>query len=86
MATLNVRIEDKTKKEAAKTLAALGMDLSTGIKIFLNQVVIDQGLPFKPTKNLALLRAKWDKESAWALKNAKRYTSAKEILKDLGVE
>ncbi len=83
MTTLNVRIEKKTKAAASKVLASIGLDLSTGVKLFLHQVVTEQGLPFTPTKNPAVLRAKWDKEVAEALKNGKRYDSAEELLKDL---
>ena len=83
MSTINVRIEEKTKKAASKALASMGLDLSTGVKIFLHQVVTEQGMPFKPTKNPAALRAEWDKEVAWALKHGKKYDSAEELLKDL---
>lgn len=67
MSTVNVRIEEKTKKAASKVLADMGLDLSTGVKIFLNQVVIDKGLPFRPTKNPAAIRARWEREVAEAL-------------------
>ena len=83
MSTINVRIEEKTKRAASKALASMGLDLSTGGKIFLHQVVTEQGMPFKPTKNPAALRAEWDKEVAWALKHGKKYDSAEELLKDL---
>jgi len=83
MSTINVRIEEKTKRAASKALASMGLDLSTGVKIFLHQVVTEQGMPFKPTKNPAALRAEWDKEVAWALKHGKKYDSAEELLKDL---
>ena len=83
MTTINVRIEEKTKKAASKALAGMGLDLSTGVKLFLHQVVTEQGLPFTPTKNPAALRAKWDKEVAYARKHGKRYDSAEELLKDL---
>ncbi|MBI2409888.1 type II toxin-antitoxin system RelB/DinJ family antitoxin [Candidatus Kaiserbacteria bacterium] len=85
MTTLNVRIEEKTKKAAKKALEGVGLDLSSGVKLFLNQVVTEQGLPFMPTKNPAALRAKWDREVADAIKNGKKYTSTKELFKDLGI-
>ncbi len=83
MTTVNVRIEEKTKKAASKALAGIGLDLSSGIKIFLNQVVTEKGLPFTPTKNTAALRAKWDREVAEARKSGKVYKSAEEVLADL---
>jgi len=60
----------------------MGLDLSTGVKIFLHQVVTEQGLPFKPTKNPAALRAEWDKEVAEARKSGKVY-NARDALKGL---
>lgn len=83
MTTINVRIEEKTKKAASKALASIGLDLSSGVKLFLHQVVTEQGLPFTPTKNPAALRAKWDAEVEDAIKNGKRYKSGKELLDDL---
>ena len=86
MSQINVRIEEKTKRAASKALADIGMDLSTGVKLFLHQVITEQGLPFTPTKNPVALRAKWDKESAWTLKHGKRFTDTKDLLRDLDVE
>ena len=83
MSTINVRIEEKTKRAASKALKGIGLDLSSGVKLFLNQVAIEQGLPFTPTKNAKKLRAKWGREVAWALKHGNRYDSAEELLKDL---
>lgn len=82
MTTLNVRIEEKTKKAAKKALEGVGLDLSSGVKLFLKQVVNEQGLPFTPTKNPAALRAKWDREAAEARRN-KRFKSVEQILKEL---
>lgn len=86
MTTLSVRIEEKTKKAASKALKDIGLDLSSGIKIFLNQVAVEKGLPFTPTRNAAKLRARWDKEVAEARKSGKQYTDTKELFKDLGIE
>ena len=83
MTTLNVRVDEKTKAAASRALAAIGMDLSTGVKIFLTQVATEKGLPFTPTKNPAAIRAKWDKAVAEALKEGKVYKSGKELLDDI---
>ena len=83
MTTINVRIESKTKIAASKALARMGLDLSTGVKLFLHQVVTEQGLPFTPTKNPAVLRAKWDAEVAQALKSGTVYKTGRGALKGL---
>lgn len=62
MTTINIRIEEMVKSEAGRTLASLGMDMSTAIKIFLNQVIIEGGLPFTPSTQRKAIRAMWDKE------------------------
>ena len=87
MTEINVRVEDKTKRLASKTLADIGLDMSSAVNLFLKQVIVDQGLPFTPsTKYAKKLRAKWDKEVAWALKHGKRYTDTKELFRDLNIE
>ncbi|HVY72662.1 MAG TPA: type II toxin-antitoxin system RelB/DinJ family antitoxin [Candidatus Paceibacterota bacterium] len=83
MSTLNVRIEEKTKRAASKVLADVGLDLSSGVKLFLTQVVTEQGLPFVPTKNSALIRARWDREAAEAIKSGKVYKNGEDVLKDI---
>lgn len=83
MTTLNIRIEENIKAKANKTLASLGLDMSGAVKLFLNQVITEKGLPFTPTKNLSVIKAKWDKEVAHVLKSGKVYKTGKEVLADL---
>lgn len=83
MTTLSIRIEEKTKREANKTLKALGLDMSSAVKMFLNQVVIEQGIPFKLTRNPKEIREEWDREVEMALKYGKRYKDVDEMFKDI---
>lgn len=87
MTTLNVRVDEKVKARAAKTLASIGLDMSAAVNMFLRQVIHDKGMPFHPTqnRNFARLRAQWDKEAAYALKHGKAYTSGEELLSDMGL-
>ncbi|MBI2577927.1 MAG: type II toxin-antitoxin system RelB/DinJ family antitoxin [Candidatus Wildermuthbacteria bacterium] len=71
MGTLNIRIDKEIKEKAGKTLSSLGLDTSTAIRLFLHQVVIEQGLPFTPTKNLSIIRKRWDKDVANAKKSSR---------------
>jgi addiction module RelB/DinJ family antitoxin len=80
MTTLSIRIEEKTKKDAAKTLHALGIDLSSAVKMFLNQVVIDKGLPFTPSRTPRQIREGWDEQVREAL-TTKGYKNADEMFK-----
>ncbi len=83
MTTLNVRIDEKLKKQAHKTLQGLGFDMSGAIKVFLTQVVQDQALPFRPMKDSKEIRAQWDREAARAIKSGKGFSSAKDLLVDI---
>jgi DNA-damage-inducible protein J len=44
--TIQVRINSNLKKEVSKIFESLGLDLSSGVKMFLNQVLIKKGIPF----------------------------------------
>lgn len=47
--TINIRIDPDDKANARVVFDKLGLDMSTAINMFLKQVVIEQGFPFKPT-------------------------------------
>lgn len=46
MAVLQVRVEDDLKNQSAEILDALGIDLSTAVRMFLKKVVLERGIPF----------------------------------------
>ena len=82
--TMQIRIDATTKARAQKAFKGMGLDLSSGVKMFLNQVAIDQCMPFVPsTKKTRANRKKWDKELQWAINHGKRYSSAEEMHKDI---
>lgn len=81
MTTLNIRIDNRVKKEAVRTLASLGMDTSTAVKIFLNQVIVEQGLPFTPKRSPREIRATWDAEIEGA-ENSKSYRTGKQAVRN----
>jgi DNA-damage-inducible protein J len=86
MTTLNVRIDEKLKKKAQKIADQLGMDLSTVIKVFLVQLVMEEGIPFEiRTENGFTLKEelKMRKEAKDALRSGKRFSSAKALLDDI---
>ncbi len=45
-AYINVRVEEKTKHEVDEILNLLGINMSTAIDIYLNQIKLHNGLPF----------------------------------------
>ena len=82
--TVNVRLDRKIKTAASKTLSGLGLDMSTAVKMFLYQVVTEQGIPFTPTKNPVAIRARRDAQVAEALKGPK-YKTAEELHRALSI-
>lgn len=48
MTTLQIRIDEKTKARAKKILEKTGLDMSSAVKLFLQQTIIMKGLPFRP--------------------------------------
>ncbi|MDO8579296.1 MAG: type II toxin-antitoxin system RelB/DinJ family antitoxin [bacterium] len=80
--TINIRVDKKTKREADKTLKEMGLDLSSGIKLFLKEIIRSGSIPFQvrtvngftPEYEEMIIREYED-----ALKNSKPYTSAREM-------
>jgi DNA-damage-inducible protein J len=85
MAHIQLRIDEKTKKEAIDLFDTLGMDLSGAITVFLRQAILTQSIPFPlrtangftPEQEQQILR-----ETRASLMYGKRYSSAAELLRD----
>ncbi len=83
---INIRINPVTKKRAQKTLRGLGLDLSSGVKLFLEQVVATESIPFTPATERGHKLRHWKlykKEMAWEKKYGKSYASAEEAFADI---
>ena len=84
--TFQTRIDSKLKKEAQKVFKSTGIKMSTGVKLFLRQVVNTQSIPpelftannFPESKKLELI-----KEAEYALKYGKRYATIEEAHRDI---
>ena len=77
---VNFRTNKKMLNRADKIFQNMGMDRSTALNIFLARVEAEKGLPFKPTANLAIIRAHWDKETMLA-RRTKGYKNAKQAIR-----
>jgi DNA-damage-inducible protein J len=79
-ADVRLRLEPGLKDEAARVLAAAGLELSIAIRLFLKQVVTHRGLPFEVREpNATTVRAM--KEARSIAKP--RFGSARELFDDL---
>lgn len=84
--TLQVRIDKKTKTKAQKIFKEIGIDMSSGIKMFLSRVVNTGTVPFIPlTKNGFTKEYEQEllREVEKAEKYGKRYNSVKEAFDDI---
>jgi len=85
MTTIQIRIDEDTKKRAKKIFSKMGLDISAGIKVYLNRVIKDESIPFvvrtengyTPGEERQMIR-----ETEWAEKHGKRYTSVDAIMKE----
>mgnify|MGYP001587075982 CR=1 FL=1 len=87
--TLQVRISKQRKEGARKILEKVGLDLSSGINLFLEHVIVNKGVPFAPSTHKWTDLRHWklyEKEIAWAKKHGKRYSSVDEVMKALDVD
>ena len=76
--TINVRTELKTKPEAQRVFKRMGLDLSTGVNMYLSRVVQDKAVPFTlRTVNgfTPEFEAQMIHETEYAEKYGKRYTA-----------
>lgn len=86
--TIQIRIDKITKDKAQKSLKNMGLDLSSGIKYFLNQIgktdnlsyVCDFG--YLHTHSSEKLK-EYNKEVKWAKENGKRFSNAKDLFRDI---
>ena len=86
MTTIQIRIDEKTKQKAKKVFRKMGLDVSSGIKLYLARVAQDAAVPFvvrtengyTPEQERQLIR-----EMKRAEKHGKRYASARELMEDI---
>ncbi len=84
---IQVRIDSKTKKEAKKVLENIGMDTSTAVKILFKQIINTQSFPVDIGRTANGFTSQQEKEiikeTEWALKHGKRYSSIEEAHRDI---
>lgn len=86
MTTLQIRIDEKTKRKAKETLESLGLDMSSGVKLFLEQVITTQSIPFSAVTPVGykLRRAHiYRKEIKDLFKSGKGYKTVEEAFEDI---
>ncbi|MCQ2965634.1 MAG: type II toxin-antitoxin system RelB/DinJ family antitoxin [Alphaproteobacteria bacterium] len=85
---IQARIDSKVKEDAENIMNQLGISLNEAIRMFLMQVIIHKGIPFKPTlkpeyePNEYLTKVIADVE---AKKDLTHYKNTDEMWEDLGL-
>ena len=81
--TYSLRLDEKTRSDAQKVFNDLGMDFSTGIKIYLKQVIKSNGIPFELTNRQSSLDRSIEELHE---DNYKSFNSVDDLFKDLDDE
>lgn len=84
--TLQVRIDKKTKDKAQKIFKDMGIDMSSGIKLFLSRVINTGSVPFIPTTKNGFTKEIEEeilKEIVAAKKTGKIYSSVGSAFADV---
>lgn len=91
MSTIQIRVDEATKKSAQAIFEKLGFDLSSAIKIYLRQVVQKKGIPFvlvtengfTPSQEEKLIKDSNETIRLFKSGKLKGYKSAKSLIADL---
>ncbi|HYN15933.1 MAG TPA: type II toxin-antitoxin system RelB/DinJ family antitoxin [Terriglobales bacterium] len=79
---VHVRVDDKVKEKAAKTLAEMGMSVSDAVRMLLVRVAAEKALPFEvKVPNPTTVKAM----KAADRRRGKRFKTAGALFKDLGI-
>jgi DNA-damage-inducible protein J len=79
---VHVRVDEKIKNDAAKTLAAMGISVSDAVRMLLVRVAAEKALPFEVrVPNAATVKAMQAADRG----KGKRFKSASALFRDLGI-
>jgi DNA-damage-inducible protein J len=79
---VHVRVDEKTKQIAAKTLAEMGISVSDAVRMLLIRVAAEKALPFEvKVPNATTVKAMRAADKG----KGKRLSSARELFEDLGI-
>lgn len=84
--TLQIRVDQKVKEKARKAFVTAGLDMSSGVKLYLTHVANTGKMPFEMFTYDNILESEKKKIVANmkdAFKNGKRYRSIEEAHRDV---
>lgn len=80
---VHIRVDDAVKDQATEALAAMGLTLSEGVRVFLRRVASDQAMPFPLKVPNAVTRAAMEEARAINKGRRARYATAEELFDGL---
>jgi DNA-damage-inducible protein J len=79
---VHIRVDEKVKEKATKTLAAMGMSVSDAVRMLLVRVAAEKALPFEvKVPNATTVKAMQAADRG----EGKRFKKADALFKDLGI-
>ncbi len=79
---VHIRVDEKVKARAAKTLAAMGMSVSDAVRLLLVRVAAEKALPFEVrVPNATTIKALQSADR----RKGKKFASPDALFKDLGI-
>jgi DNA-damage-inducible protein J len=92
-ATIAIRVDSDLKQDATRIVEGLGMDLTTAVRTFLTQVVMQKALPFKIAypndvevpSNETAGAIQWAADARAGKVEAQAYAQPDDLYADLGI-
>ena len=89
--TVQLRVDAKTKRAVTNIFKSLGLDMSSGIKMYFQQVLRHKGIPFPlltengytPEQEAKLLAIVQETEADYKSGKLKSYSSVAEMKQDI---
>jgi DNA-damage-inducible protein J len=79
---VHIRVDEKVKKDATKTLAAMGISVSDAVRMLLVRVATEKALPFEVrVPNRVTVKAMQAADRS----KGKRFKTAEALFKDLSI-
>jgi len=81
--SIKMRISEELKDEATQILRDCGLTVSSAVRLFLEQVVSHQGIPFEVKRPSAKMKIALQEATAIEAKASPRFNSAEDMFKGL---
>lgn len=78
--TVSFRTDREVKEEAKQLYESMGMDLSTALNVFLRQSILENGMPFKITREKP---ENIEARHQAAMHEGKTFTNVNDLMEDL---